>query len=48
VLSESDPALRDEIIAALRARGDKHSLLFVLTVEGEQPWRESGLDFSTL
>ncbi len=34
-LDESDPDLRDEITAALRVRGDKQTLVFVLAVQGE-------------
>ncbi len=42
--TEEDPALREEITAALRARGDKQKLFFVLGTEGEPSCLESGSD----
>jgi len=43
-LNESDPELQEEITAALRARGDKQTLFFVLAVQGEYSCLESGSD----
>jgi len=43
-LSESDPELRDEITAALRARGEKQTLFFVLAAQGDYSCLEPGLD----
>jgi len=43
-LNEPDPELREEITGALRARGDKQTLFFVLAVQGEYSCLESGSD----
>jgi hypothetical protein len=44
-LNESDPELREEITAALRARGDKQTLVFVLADQGEYSCLRSGSDW---
>ena len=43
-LKEWDPDLREEITAALRMRGDKHTLALVLAAEGERLCLGTGSD----
>ena len=43
-LREWNPDLREEITAALRARGDEQAVAFVLATQGERSWSTLGSD----